>query len=126
MEHGEDTDQQSRDPKWRAGREGNHRAERDGRQRDADLDPRDRNPHRAEHPAEGHHQRERHRQHPDRRGAELRAPHADRNHRDHVVQPHDGVCEPRQESALHISLADVGQCHGRRKKAAQPERLDQS
>ena len=52
----------------------------------------------ASMPPDRHHQRERHRQHPDRRGAELRAPEADGDHGEDVVESRDRVTEPDEEA----------------------------
>ena len=80
--------------------------EHDARERDADLDAGQRHAHEPEHAAEGHHHRERHRQQPHRRRAELRAPQADRHHRQHVVEAGDRVVESG-EQALGAALLGV-------------------
>ena len=86
---------------------------------DADLDAGDGDPDRAEHAAERHHQGESDRQHPDCRRAQLRPPHAHRDHRDDVVEPEDRMLDPGDEAAAHIALADMGERNSGREQPAQ-------
>ena len=51
--------------------------------------PGKRHAHQPQHSAESHHHGKRHRQQPNRRRAELRAPQADRDHRQHVIKSRD-------------------------------------
>ena len=77
--------------------------------------------HEPEHPAEGHHHRERHRQQPHRRRPELRAPEAHRHHRQHVVETGDRVVEAGEE-ALGAALLDVGPRERRPERREEGER----
>ena len=57
--------------------------------------------------------------------AQLGAPHADRDHRDDVVEPEDRMLDPGDEAAAHIALADMGERHGWREQIAQRQPADE-
>jgi hypothetical protein len=80
--------------------------ERQRRQCDPGFHARQRDAEQAEEPTERHDQREGYRQEPQRRCAELRAPQADRDHGEHVVEPGDRVRESGQEAG-GLSLLNV-------------------
>ena len=98
MKDGEEADQDSRKREWRADFEHHGCAQQDGRGGDAILDSRERYAHQAEHSAERHHHRESHRQNPNGRAAQLRAPEADGNHRQHVIETGDGVLKAGEKT----------------------------
>ena len=92
-------------PKRRPRLGGTISAEQHRRERDADLDAGQRHAEEPEHAAERHHHRERHRQQPHRRRAELRAPQADRDHREHVVEPGERMAKTGEEAARLPALS---------------------
>lgn len=58
----------------------------------------------AQHPADRHDERERDRQDPDCRRAELRAPDPDGHHCDQMVDARDRMQQAADEAARHASL----------------------
>jgi len=116
----EDPDQHRRDPqRWPRG-ERDHATQNDRGQCDADFDSRDRHPEPAEDPTERHDQRKSNGQHPYRRLSQLRAPDANRDHRDNVIEPEHRVLDARDEAPGDIALSDMRESNTRLK----PKRRD--
>ena len=92
--------------------EGHHQPQQEDRERDADLNAGYVDADQTQEPAGGHHHRKGHGEQPDRGRAELRAPEADRDHRQHVVQTRHRMQQPIQEP-LGLTFLDVRE--GRRR-----------
>jgi hypothetical protein len=123
VEDREEADQNGRHDERRLGRARHHHAEQNGRQRHGDLHARERDADQAEETAEGHDHRERHRQQPDRRLPQLGAPHADADHRQHVIQAGHRMTHTRHE-ALRLALLRVRHRGARRGENEQRCRQD--
>jgi hypothetical protein len=95
----------------RALRQKHRGADDDGGKGDACLDAGEGEARDAEGAAERHHQREGHRQQPDRRGSEEGAPEADGNHRRDMVPAGDRMLEAAQEAGAG-DVAGVGGSDG--------------
>ncbi len=74
-------------------------SEDEGGDRDSDLDPGKRHTQEPERPAECHDHGKRYRENPERGRPQLGAPDAHRDHREHVIEPGDGVDETGDESS---------------------------
>ena len=68
------------------------------RQGDAQFNAWELDSHQAHHAAESHDHWKNYRQHPYRRGAELRAPHSHGDHREDMVEAGDGMLEAAGKS----------------------------
>ena len=86
-------------------------AEQNGGRSDPVLDARNRHAHEPEHSAHRHDQRKRNRQHPDGGGAKLRAPQANGDHRQHVVQSRDRMKKSGQKTG-GLALLHMRVCRG--------------
>src|SRR6516225_462820 len=85
MSNGKEADNYCGDPQLRTRLAEHSEPQRQSRQRDAQFDPWELDPHQPHHAAERHDHWENYRQNPDRRSAKLRAPHPYRNHRQDMV-----------------------------------------
>ena len=105
--------------------ERDHRAEHDDRGGDPEFDERHRDSVEAESAGGCHHQHEGRRHQPQRTPAELPGENADRDHRQHVVEPAE-----RMREAVHktVRVADAGmrQGGGRDEREGGGERADQT
>ncbi len=106
-------DDRRSEPQRRTHLRQHHRAQHDRRDRDADLDTRHRDAEEPHQPAERHHQRKRHWQHPDSGSPKHRAPQSHGHHRQHMIQARDGMGESGEE-ARGLPPLLVGQCGKRR------------
>ena len=117
----EKADEYRRRAEARAELQEHRHPERDRRARDADLDSRQLHADESEHSTEGHDHRECHGEEPDRGRAELRAPEADRNHRQDVIEAGHRVLEPADQSdrlaAPNVSKRRSGHGDGERPEA---------
>ena len=93
-------DQDQRDPFRRTPGERDRQTERNDRQRDADLDAGQRQADHAGDAADHHDQRKGDRQRPYRPSAHLRAPQADREHREKMIRPGQRMRKAAAETAL--------------------------
>ena len=108
VEDGEDAHERGGGQPWRARLAEYHGAERDGREGDSHLDAGHVHAEEREHPTQRHHHGEGHGQQPERGGAELGAPEADREHGDDVIRPGERVKQAADE-ARHLAARDVGE-----------------
>ena len=90
VEDREERDDRRGDRERRLRFAGNHQTKEQRRESNPDLNAGERDADETDESAHGHHHRERHRQQPDGGRAELRAPQADGDHREHVVEPGEG------------------------------------
>jgi len=121
MEDGEDPDQQRGHEERSAHLERHRSAEQNGGRSDPVFDARHRHAYKPQHSAHRHDQGKRNRQHPDGGGAKLRAPQADRDHREDVIRAGDRVQEARDES-VGFALQYVAEGRLRPERRKQRER----
>ncbi len=97
VEYGEEADQRRGNTEGRTHFEHYGSPKENCREGYSIFDARQRHSHESQHAADGHHHRECNREDPNRRRTKLRAPQADGNHSQHMIEPRDRMAKARKE-----------------------------